>query len=214
MAETSSMLTRQSLMALAAAAGPARAFAAPGRKVLTILGDSITAGYGLPAAAALPAQLQAALDELGAEVLVRPAGVSGDTTAGGLARLDFSVQADTDLCLVALGANDLLQGLDPASTRANLDQIVSRLKARKIAVVLAGIVAPPAMGQSFARDYSAIYPAVARSHGIVLYPNLLGGVAGIAALNQKDGIHPNAQGARIIAQRLAPILAKAMAARR
>src|SRR5580692_3515725 len=121
--------------ALALAAAPVRAAKRP---VVTILGDSITAGLGLAAADALPNQLQAALAKLGVPALVRGAGVSGDTTAAGLARLDFSVQADTDLCLVALGGNDLLQGLDPKETRANLTAIVERLKRRRIGVVLSG----------------------------------------------------------------------------
>ena len=133
------------------------------RRVVTILGDSITAGYGLAAADALPARLEAALARIGASARVRGAGVSGDTTAGGLARLDFSVQADTDLCVVALGGNDLLQGLDPATTKANLTRIVRRLKARRIAVVLAGLSAPDAIGRAYARDFDAVFPAVARA---------------------------------------------------
>lgn len=187
---------------------------APGPRIVTLLGDSITAGYGLPAQAALPAQLQAALARLGANVLVRGAGVSGDTTAGGLARVDFSVRKDTDVAVVALGANDLLQGLDPRRTRANLDGIVRKLKGRGFGVVLAGIDAPAQIGGGYARDFNAVFPAVARAHGVTLYPNLLDGVARRPALNQADGIHPNARGAAIIAARLAPVVAKALAARR
>ena len=195
------------LMALARPAHAAR------DKVVTILGDSITAGYGLPARDALPAQLQLALARLGASSVVRGAGVSGDTTAGGLARVDFSVRADTEVAIVALGGNDLLQGLDVRTTRANLGAILRRLKARKIRVILAGLTAPQEIGGGYARDFNAIFPSLARAHGAVLYPNLLDGVARRAALNQADGIHPNAQGARIIAARLAPVVAKVLAAR-
>ncbi|TAJ72534.1 MAG: arylesterase [Phenylobacterium sp.] len=204
--------TRRALIALPLvfAAGPALAARA---KVVTVLGDSITAGYGLPAAAALPAQLQLALRKLGVDALVRAAGVSGDTTAGGLSRVDFSVRKDTDLTVVALGANDLLQGQDPRRTRANLDGIIRKLQARRIGVVLAGIMAPVEIGGGYARDFNAVFPALARAHRVPLYPNLLDGVARQRALNQPDGIHPNAQGARIIAARLAPTVAKALAAR-
>lgn len=199
------MLTRRLLIA-AALAAPLPALAA-GRPVVTILGDSITAGFGLPVSAAFPARLQAELAKLGKSATIRPAGVSGDTTAGGLARVDFSVQKDTTLCIVALGGNDLLQGLKPATTRANLDAIVRRLKARKIHVLLAGLAAPPAIGGGYARDFNAVFPAVAKAHGIALYPNLLAGAAG---LTQRDGIHPNAKGAAIIAQRLAPVVARVL----
>lgn len=204
--------TRRALLAwpLALAAGPALAART---KVVTVLGDSITAGYGLPAAAALPAQLQAALRKLGVDAVVRAAGVSGDTTAGGLSRVDFSVRKDTDLAIVALGANDLLQGQDPRRTRANLDGIIRKLQARRIGVVLAGIMAPVEIGGGYARDFNSVFPALARAHRVPLYPDLLDGVARQRALNQPDGIHPNAQGARIIATRLAPTVAKALARR-
>lgn len=204
--------TRRTLFALPliVAAGPALAART---KVVTVLGDSITAGYGLPAAAALPAQLQLALRKLGVTALVRAAGVSGDTTAGGLSRVDFSVRKDTDLTIVALGANDLLQGQDPKRTRANLDGIIKKLKARRIGVVLTGIAAPVEIGGGYARDFNAVFPALARTHGVPLYPNLLAGVARTPALNQPDGIHPNARGAAIIAARLAPVVARALAAR-
>jgi acyl-CoA thioesterase-1 len=195
--------------ALALAAAPARAAKRP---VVTILGDSITAGLGLAAADALPNQLQAALAKIGVPALVRGAGVSGDTTAAGLARLDFSVQGDTDLCLVALGGNDLLQGLDPKETRANLTAIVQRLKQRRIAVVLAGIGAPTQVGAGYARDFDAVFDAVARTQQVTLYPDLIAGVG--PALRQSDGIHPNAAGVKLIAARLAPVVARALRSRR
>jgi acyl-CoA thioesterase-1 len=179
-------------------------------KVVTILGDSITAGLGLPEREALPAQLAAALARLGVPAVVRGAGVSGDTTAGGLARVGYSVQRDTDLCVVALGGNDLLQGLDPATTRANLAAIVRKLKARRIRVVLAGLSAPLAVGASYVRDFEAIFPVVSRREDVLLYPDLLAGVGQNPALHQRDGIHPNAAGVAIIAARLAPIVARGL----
>ena len=202
---------RRALIAAALVGAAAPALAAP-RPVVTILGDSITAGLGLPAAQALPAQLAAALARLGVAALVRGAGVSGDTAADGLARLDFSVQADTTVCVVALGGNDILQGLDPKSTRASLDAIVRRLTARKIGVVLAGIAVPPAVGASYARDFAAMFPGIAHAQHVALYPDLLAGVG--PALRQGDGLHPNAAGVRVIAAGLAPIVARALRAHR
>lgn len=204
--------TRRVLIAGALAVWPGQGLA-QSRRVVTVLGDSITAGLGLPSSAALPVQLQAQLRKLGANVVVRGAGVSGDTTAGGLARVDFSVQKDTDVCIVALGGNDLLMGLDPKRTKANLDKIVARLRARKISVVVAGLQPPPVIGRAYAREFQAVFPAVAKAHGALLYPNLLAGVAQVARLNQSDGFHPNAQGVVVIAQGLAPVVARALKAR-
>jgi len=200
-------LPRRALLALPllALAPPARAARGP---VVTILGDSITAGLGLPAAAALPAQLHLALNRLGVANVVRGAGVSGDTTAGGAARVDFSVQPDTAVVVVALGGNDLLQGVDTKTTRANLDKILTRLKARHMGVVLAGLRAPPEIGANYARDFNAIFPALAKAHHVSLYPDLLAGIARNGALNQEDAIHPNAKGAEIIATGLAPLVAR------
>jgi acyl-CoA thioesterase-1 len=205
------VIRRRALVAglIAGAATPVLAARAP--PIVTILGDSITAGLGLPAAAALPARLGAALARLGAPAVVRGAGVSGDTTADGLARLDFSVQPDTAVCLVALGGNDLLQGLDPKSVRANLDAIVRRLKARRIGVVIAGLTAPRAVGAGYAKDFGAVFASVAHAEGALLYPNLLAGVG--PALRQGDGIHPNAAGVRLIAAGLAPVVARALRSR-
>jgi acyl-CoA thioesterase I len=194
---------------VASAASPA--FAAR-KRVVTVLGDSITAGLGLPAAAALPAQLGLALARLGDPVVVRGAGVSGDTSEDGLGRLNFSVQADTDVCLVALGGNDLLQGRDPKAMQTNLTAIVQRLKARRMGVVLAGLTAPHAVGAGYARDFDAVFPAVARAGHVPLYADLLAGVG--PSLRQGDGIHPNATGVKIIAKGLAPVVAKALKARR
>ncbi|MBI1404739.1 MAG: arylesterase [Caulobacter sp.] len=203
-------LTRRGLIgALALApAFPVLAQAKP--RIVTILGDSITAGYGLPARDALPARLEAELNRLGGHVRVRGAGVSGDTSAAGLARVNFSVQSDTDLCLVALGGNDLLQGLDPTRTKRNLDAIIARLQARRIKVAIAGMRPPPALGRSYARDFSALFPALASKHHIVLYPDLLAGVAGNPRLNQRDGIHPNAAGVKVIVKAMAPTVLRAL----
>ena len=201
---------RRSLLAggLAALAGPASA----GRpKIVTMLGDSITAGLGLPQTQALPARLQGALAALGLAVVVRGAGVSGDTSAAGRARADFSVQPDTDVCVVALGGNDLLQGLEPRETRTNLLAIIRRLKARRIGVVLAGLTVPPAVGASYARDFDAVFPGLAHSEHVALYPNLLAGLT--PAQVQADGLHPNAAGVGIIARALAPVVARALKAR-
>jgi acyl-CoA thioesterase I len=202
------------LLLTAAVAGAAWPALAARRRVVTILGDSITAGHGLPAAAALPARLEAALLKFGVKAEVRGAGVSGDTTGAGLARLDFSVQGDTDVCVVALGGNDLLQGLDPRITRDNLTRIVRRLKARGIGVVLTGVVAPVAIGRGYARDFNASFTAVAHAEKVGFYADLLAGVAQRPALNQSDGIHPNAAGVEIIAAGLAPVVATAIGRRR
>lgn len=177
--------------------------------VVTMLGDSITAGYGLSAADALPAQLERAVNGLGLPVRVRAAGVSGDTTAGGLARVDFSVEDDTVLCIVALGGNDLLQGVEPAVTRRNLDAIIKRLQARDIPVLLAGMRAPPQYG-AYAGDFDRVFAELARRDSVAAYPFLLEGVALDRRLNQPDGIHPNPAGVKIIAAAMAPVVVKAL----
>jgi acyl-CoA thioesterase I len=209
MSETCPSLTRRTIVA-AVLALPSAAAAAPA-KICTILGDSITAGYGLPAAAALPVQLQAALRKMGQRIVVRGAGVSGDTTAGALARVGFSVQQDSQVCVVALGGNDVLQGLRPAATRANLRKIIDKLRARRIRVVLAGLAPPPQLGGAYVQEFAAIFPDLGKQPGVILYPNLLDGVMLNARLNQSDGIHPNAEGVKIIAAKLAPVVVRAFA---
>jgi acyl-CoA thioesterase-1 len=178
--------------------------------VVTILGDSLTAGYGLKAVDAIPAQLQARLKATGVNALVRAAGVSGDTSADGLARADFSIKPDTDLAVVMLGGNDLLQGIDPKITRANLTAIVRKMKARHIPVLLVGLKAPQAMGQGYARDFDAVTPIVGKAEGVRVYPDLLGKVALDRALNQGDGVHPNADGVKIVVQGLAAAVGSAL----
>jgi acyl-CoA thioesterase-1 len=202
--------TRRALIATGLAAAATPALAARG-KVVTMLGDSITAGYGLPARDALPAQLQAALNALHVDAVVRAAGVSGDTSADGADRVDFSVRPDTRVVVVALGGNDLLQGLDPKATYANLEKIITRLKARHMGVVLAGLAAPVEIGRGYAKDFDAVFPALARKFGVALYPDLLAGVERNPSLNQGDAIHPNARGVAIIARRLAPLVARTLA---
>lgn len=182
--------------------------------VVTVLGDSITAGWGLPKSASLPARLEAELKRLGKTATVRGAGVSGDTTSGGLKRIDFSVRKDTAVCVVALGGNDLLMGEEPKVVRANLSKIIRKLQGRGVTVVLAGMRAPEQLGGAYAREFNAVFRELARTKGVISYPNLLDGVAGIRSLNQRDGIHPNAAGVRVIARRLAPVVARALAVRR
>ena len=182
----------------------------PSDKIVTVLGDSITAGYGLPSSEALPVRLEEALRARGLAVRVRGAGVSGDTTGGGLARLAYSVQDDTDLCIVALGGNDMLQGIDPATVRGNLQAIIEGLKAREIPVLLAGMKAPAQYG-AYAAEFDRIFVDLARQENVPAYPFLLEGVALDRRYNQADGIHPNAAGARIIAQGLAPVVASELA---
>jgi len=193
-------------------AGAARAREPDGTLVVTMLGDSLTAGYGLKAADAIPAQLQAALRARGLKVRVRPAGVSGDTSADGLARVDFSVKPDTDLCLVVLGGNDLLQGVEPGVMKANLDGIVKKLEARRIRVMLVGVKAPQAMGADYAREFDAVASDLGKAEHVPAFPDLLGKVALDRSLNQGDGIHPNPEGVKLVVARLAPAVAAALQA--
>jgi acyl-CoA thioesterase I len=182
------------------AAGPV--FAQPVKMV--VLGDSLSAGPGLPGPAAFPARLQKALKDNGIEVEMINAGVSGDTASGGRDRLDWSIPAGTDAVIVELGANDALRGTDPAVTRAALTDVVSRLKARGIAVMLCGMLAPPNYGQDYAARFNTIYPDLAKKFDVPLYPFFLAGVAADPKLNQADGIHPTAEGVDIIVANMLP----------
>jgi acyl-CoA thioesterase-1 len=183
-------------------AGPAFAQDKPVR--LVALGDSLTAGYGLPQDATFPVALEKALKARGHNVEVANAGVSGDTTTGGLDRLDWSVPDGTDGVIHELGANDMFRGLDPAIPRRALASIVERLEKRRIPVMLAGMVASPNLGQDYARRFNSIYPDIAQKHGLVLYPFFLDGVAGDRQLNQPDGLHPTAKGVEVIVARVLP----------
>lgn len=178
--------------------------AADDRVVITMLGDSITAGYGLAAEEAPPARLQAWLGERGVAARVIDAGVSGDTTAGGLARLDWVLADDPDFLILALGANDALRGVDPGDTRANLDGILAGAGQRGIPVLVAGMLAPPNLGPDYAAEYNPLFAELADKHGAMLYPFLLEGVAMRPELNQGDGIHPNAEGAAVLVEALGP----------
>ena len=167
---------------------------------IVALGDSLSAGYQLPADAAFPAQLDRALKAKGLAVEVANAGVSGDTSSGGLARLDWSVPEGTDAVILELGANDMLRGVDPKVTRAAMAEIVSRLKARRIEVLLCGMRAQPNFGPEYVRAFDAIYPELAAANGLVFYPFFLDGIVTDRTLNQSDGLHPTTAGvAKIVA---------------
>ena len=167
-------------------------------------GDSLIAGYQLPASAAFPARLEQALKAKGLAVAIANAGVSGDTASGGLSRLDWSVPAGTDAVILELGANDALRGVDPKITRKALDTIVRTLKGRNIEVLLAGMKAPPNMGADYRRAFDSIFPDLASAYGLVFYSFFLDGVAADPKLNQRDGIHPTQAGVDIIVTRILP----------
>jgi len=171
---------------------------------IVALGDSLTAGYGLSQDSAFPVRLEAALKAKGLAIEIVNAGVSGDTAAGGLGRLDWSVPQGTDAVILELGANDALRGVDPDATRAALESILSRLEARRIAVLLAGMRAPPNMGADYTRAFDAIFSRLAATHDVVFYPFFLDGVAADRALNQPDGLHPTAAGVDAIVGRILP----------
>jgi acyl-CoA thioesterase I len=171
---------------------------------IVVLGDSLSAGYGLPAGVAFPERLALALKAKGKNVAVTNAGVTGDTASGGLGRLDWSVPDGTDAVILELGANDALRGLDPKLTKTALDTILNRLEQRHIAVLLAGMLAPPNMGADYVQSFDAIFPALASTHGVVFYPFFLEGVAGDPKLNQLDGLHPTAAGIDVIVARILP----------
>lgn len=190
--------------------GRAARAASPAR--IVVLGDSLAAGYGLAAQDAFPARLEAALRLDGLDVRILNAGVSGDTTAGGRARLDWVLADRPDAVIVELGANDGLRGIDPAATFANLDAILRRLGDEGIEVLLAGMLAPPNLGRAYGEAFSNIYPRLAAKHGVALYPFFLDGVAARPELNQSDGLHPNARGVAVIVERIAPYVKRLVAA--
>ena len=173
---------------------------------LLALGDSLVAGYGLSDAESFTVRLEAALRDAGRNVTVYNGGVSGDTTAGGLARMGWLLANPPDAVLLELGANDGLRGLDPRDTEANLDAILAEFGRRDIPVLLAGMLAPPNLGADYGRDFNAIYPRLAERYGVALYPFFLDGVAANPDLNQDDGIHPNAAGVAVIVERILPFI--------
>ncbi len=199
------------LLALAVFAAPPPARASKLLFVL-VLGDSLTAGLGLPEDKSFPAQLEMAMARNGYSAnAVINGGVSGDTSAGGLARLDWLLADRPDLVIVELGANDGLRGLDPTATRANLDQIIRRIIASGAHVLLAGMRAPPNLGREYGAAFASLYSELAHKHGIAFYPFFLEGVAAVPALNQEDGIHPTAEGVAVIVEGMLPVVIDALA---
>jgi acyl-CoA thioesterase-1 len=188
------------------------------RPKVVILGDSLTAGLGLPAEQSYPSVLQQRLNEAGLTFDVTNAGVSGDTSAGGLSRLEWSLQGDVRILIVALGGNDALRGLPIEELTRNLSQIIERAQAKGIAVILAGMEAPPNWGRDYGVAFHRVYPTLAATYHVALVPFLLQNVAGSETLNQNDGIHPTAAGARIVADNvwtvLKPIAEQALQHRR
>ena len=185
---------------LVQAAAPARA----GPISIVGFGDSLMAGYELPQTDTFTAQLQAALKKKGYDATVTDAGVSGDTTSDGLARLDWSIPDGTDAVILELGGNDALRGIPPEKTRANVDAMISRLKERGIKVLLVGILAPPNMGEAYQTTFDAIFKELAAKHDVVFYPFFLDGVATHADLELADGMHPNAKGVAVMVERFLP----------
>jgi acyl-CoA thioesterase-1 len=177
---------------------------------IVALGDSLTAGYGLPAGEDFATRLEAALVASGIDASVANAGVSGDTASAGAARVDWAVPDGAALVIVELGANDALRGIDPAVTRKALSDLLARLGARNLKALLVGMRAPPNMGEDYVRSFDAIYPDLAREHAVPLYPFFLDGVAGAANLNQPDGMHPTAAGVEEIVRRILPVVIAAL----
>lgn len=187
-------------------------FAATGPATILVLGDSLSAGYGLAESDAFPAQLEAALVAQGHSVRVINAGISGDTSAGGAARLEWSLADNPDLVILALGANDALRGLSPAQTRTNLASIITRLQERQTSVLLAGMLAPRNMGEAYYNSFDNIYPELAQEFSVPLYPFFLEGVAGKPELNLADGIHPNVAGIQVMVEGILPLVVEELSA--
>jgi acyl-CoA thioesterase-1 len=197
------------VLALLTTFGPASAIAKPLR--ILALGTSLTQGYNLPPGTDFTAVLQARLKTAGFDVAVVNAGVSGDTTADGLARLDWALAEPFDAAIVELGSNDALRGLEVARTQANLDAVLAKLKAKGLTVMLTGMKAPRNLGDEYVAAFDAIYPVLAKKHDVLFYPFFLDGVAADLKLNQKDGIHPNEAGTQIIVTRILPYVEKLIA---
>ncbi len=199
-------------MALAPLLGGVAA-AAPRVPEIVVFGDSLAAGHGLPESAGFPAQLEVHLRAAGISVRVVDAGLSGDTTAGGLARLDWTLAEKPEFVILELGGNDLLRGIDPKVTRANLDAMIAKIEAAGAKVLLAGMRAPPNWGADYQQQFDRIYPELAASHRVALYPFFLEGVAMDPKLNQADGLHPNEQGVATLVDRIAPYVTKLIGAK-
>ncbi|MFZ5677224.1 MAG: arylesterase [Pseudomonadota bacterium] len=169
------------------------------------LGDSLTAGLGVDPADAFPAKLEAALKARGHDIVITNAGVSGDTSTAGAERLDWALADPVDAVILELGANDALRGIDPDQTEKALDRILAELKARKLPVLFAGMLAPRNLGPDYGKKFDALFPRLAEKHGVLFYPFFLDGVAADPALNQPDGLHPNSKGVDMIVSRILPI---------
>lgn len=195
--------------ALAGFAAPASLRAEPLQ--IVGFGDSLMAGFGLDAGQSFPEKLEAALRADGHDVVIANAGVSGDTSSGGLSRLDWSIPDGTDLVLLELGANDMLRGIAPELTEKNLDAMLARLGERHITVLLMGMRAAPNLGADYARAFDAIYPRLAEKHRVALYPFFLDGVAADKALLLEDGMHPNEAGIERMVERAKPAVEKLIA---
>ncbi len=196
---------------------PGRAISGADTVRILALGDSLTAGYGLREADGFPAQLETALRTRGFDVDIINAGASGDTTSGGLARLDWTLAESPDAVILELGANDGLRGIDPALTRANLGTMLEKLKAKQLPVLLTGMYAPPNFGADYVDRFNRIYPELAAEYAVTLYPFFLEGVAADPELNQADGIHPTREGVAVIVRNILPhvteLIAQARSAR-
>lgn len=196
------VLAALSLLPLTVTAGLSAAQDRPVK--IVAFGDSLTAGYQLPASGAFPVRLEQALKAKGTAVTIVNAGVSGDTSAGGLSRITWSVPPDTEAVILELGANDMLRGIDPKTTRSSLDTIIRTLKSRRIEVLLAGMRASPNLGPEYRRAFDSIFPDLASNHGLLFYPFFLDGVAANAKYNLRDGVHPNQEGVDLIVGRILP----------
>jgi acyl-CoA thioesterase-1 len=173
-------------------------------------GDSLTAGLGLAEADTLPSRLADALTKMGRPATVINGGVSGDTSADGLARIDWALADKPQIMILALGANDMLRGLDPSTTRANLEGIIAKAEAAGVETILAGMLAPPNLGTTYKSAFDAIYPGLAKAHNLILMPFLLQDVAQNSDLNQADGLHPNDKGVVVMVRNLLPYVTEAM----
>ena len=175
---------------------------------ILVFGDSLAAGFGLPPEASFPAKLEERLASDGIRTRVVNGGYSGDTTAGGLTRLDWALAEKPDLVILELGANDALRGIDPDTVRANLDAMIGKIKASGAKLLMAGMLAPTNWGEDYKKRFDALYPELAKAHGVALYPFFLDGVAMEPTLNQPDGLHPNARGVAALVDRIAPYVTK------
>jgi acyl-CoA thioesterase I len=208
---TTSQITAALLAAIVTSAMPLQTKAEPPSTKIVVLGDSLSAGYLLPPNSGFPEQLSEALAAKGQSVSIVNAGVSGDTSTGGLARLDWAVGPETDALILELGSNDALRGIEPEVTRANLDTILTRMTDRGIKVLIAGMQAPPNMGDDYAADFNIIFENLAEKYDVLLYPFFLDGVAAQPELNLPDGIHPTEAGVAVIVENILPSVEKLIA---